>query len=146
MRLTLTTVLVLGAAVAVTGCGNDDEQVGGSAEGPDATASVATTADAETAERASTADDVDAFCAAIAVMDTHDGTTEASVAVAAIEDARGSAPAAIRDDMDLLADTLIANNYPNEASPSITAAPLDRSTPASERLAGFVEQHCDADR
>lgn len=126
----LSRTALLFVAFVIAGCG---EQADGGNVLADTTAAP---------KSAPTADELDIFCAAFAVLDTHDGTTEASVAVTAIEEARESAPAAIREDVDLLADTLIVNNYPSNAEPSMKAAPLDQLTPASERLREFVDENC----
>lgn len=132
MRLSHAALLLV--AVTVAGCGEQSEG-DAAADGTHAGSEIAPTTG-----------DLDTFCAAIAVLDTHDGTTEASIAVPAIEEARDAAPAAIRGDVELLTTTLIVNNYPSNAEPSMTAAPPDQLTPASGRLADFVEQNCDSDR
>lgn len=92
----------------------------------------------------STAGDLAAFCSSIAMLDDTDGTTEASVVVAAIDDLRNASPAEIRADVDLVADALIANNYPDAADPSMEAAPFDELDPASARLASYAEANCES--
>ena len=89
---------------------------------------------------------LDAFCASVAALDETDGTTDAAVTLAAIDDLRNTAPDEIRVDIDLVADTLIVNNYPERAEPSMRAAPFDDLDPARARLASYVKQNCDAGR
>lgn len=120
-------------AVAITGCG---QQTGRDEVSTD-------TADDAASPR--TESDLESFCDAVAVMDAHDGTTDASVAVSAIDELRESAPSAIREDVELLADTLIVNNYPSHAEPSMKAAPSDQADPAGARLADYVETNCGPD-
>ena len=113
-------VAVAAASTAAAGCGEDTG------------AGTAT----------STPTDLAAFCSSIEVLDDTDGTTEASVVLAAIDDLRDSSPAEIREDVDLLSDTLIVNNYPEAAGPSMEAAPVDELDPASARLASYAEANC----
>ena len=93
----------------------------------------------------STAGDLAAFCSSIALLDDTDGTTEASVVVAVLDDLRNASPAEIRAAVDLMADTLIVNNYPEAADPSMEAAPFDELDPASARLAAYAEANCESD-
>lgn len=116
----MSSVAMAVAATTVAGCG---EETGGGTT-------------------TSTAGDPAAFCSSIAVLDDTDGTTEASVVVAAIDDLRNASPAEIRADVDLVADTLIVNNYPDAADPSMEAAPFDELDPARARLASYAEANC----
>ncbi len=116
----MSSVAVAVAATAVAGCG---EETGGGTT-------------------TSTAGDLAAFCSSIAVLDDTDGTTEASVVVAAIDGLRNASPAEIRADVDLVADTLIVNNYPDAADPSMEAAPFDQLDQASARLTAYAETNC----
>ncbi len=77
-------------------------------------------------------------------LDDTDGTAEASVVLAAIDDLRSASPAEIRADVDLVSDTLIVNNYPDAADPSMEVAPFDELDPASARLASYVEAKCES--
>lgn len=91
----------------------------------------------------STSGDVAAFCSSIAVLDDTDGTTEASVVLAAIDDLRNTSPAELRADVDLVADTLIVNNYPDSAEGSMAAAPFDELDPARARVAAYAAANCE---
>ncbi len=124
-------IVVIAAAVvlAVTGCGEQSEDVVGS-DSP-------ATLESEAPEK-----NLDRFCASLAALDQTDGTTETSVVLDAIDEFRESAPAAIRNDVNLLSDTLIVNNYPSSAEPWMQAAPFDQHEPASARLAAYVEANC----
>ena len=86
--------------------------------------------------------DLEEFCSAVAVLDQTDGTTDPAVVLPAIDSLRQTAPAEIRADVDLFSDTLIANNYPEGTTPSMTAAPFDDLNPASDRLGAYVETNC----
>lgn len=88
---------------------------------------------------------LEAFCDSIAVLDDTDGTTDASVVLTAIDDLRDTSPAEIRADIDLVSDTLIVNNYPDGADPSMEAAPFDQLDPARARLAAYVASNCESD-
>lgn len=116
----LSSVAVALAATTAAGCGEE-------------------TGDATTTP---TAGDLAAFCSSIAALDETDGTTEASVVLAAIDGLRSASPAEIRADVDLVADTLIVNNYPDEAERSMEAAPFDELDPARARLASYTEENC----
>lgn len=92
----------------------------------------------------STEGDLAAFCSSIAALDDTDGTTEPSVVLAAIDDLRNESPAEIRADVNLVSDTLIINNYPDAADPSMEVAPFDELDPARTRLASYVEANCES--
>lgn len=92
----------------------------------------------------STEGDLAAFCSSIAALDDTDGTTEASVVLAAIDDLRNASPAEIRADVNLVSDTLIVNNYPDATDPSMEVAPFDELDPARARLASYVEANCES--
>lgn len=128
-------IALLIATTTIAGCGDPTDGGPASSDAAEAT---------ENAEGASTAELAD-FCAALDVMGSHDGTTPESEAVAAIEEARAAAPSEIRDDANLLFDTLIVNNYPSSAEPSMTATPPDQLAPSSARMAAFAEQNCGPD-
>jgi len=76
-------------------------------------------------------------------LDGTDGTTQDDIVIAALEDMKRTAPGEVRDDVVLLADTLIVNDYPQAADDSMEAASPDAGRPASERLAAFVDANCD---
>jgi hypothetical protein len=114
---------VVGVAVAVLG-GSDD---------PGLDVAVAPT----------TVEGIAEFCAAVAALDQTDGTTEDSVALAAFEAVRRTAPAEIRADVDLVVDTIIVNDFPSGVQPSMEAAPYEEHAPASARLGAYVEANCE---
>ncbi len=116
LRLALVTLL----AVTAGACGGDSDERAG--DGPE---------------------DVAAFCAAVEALDGTDGTTQDDIVIAALEDMKRTAPGEVRDDVVLLADTLIVNDYPQAADDSMEAASPDAGRPASERLAAFVDANCD---
>lgn len=97
-------------------------------------------------QAAPAAGDIDEFCAAVAALDQTDGTTDASVVLPAINELRGAAPAEIRDDVNLVSDTLIVNNYPSGVEPSMEAAPFEVLDHARARLGAYVEKHCEPGR
>lgn len=108
--------------VPSTGASADDEPVAGGSPG-----------------------DVEAFCAAVTALDQTDGTTDAAIAVAAFDELRRTAPAEIRDDVNLVSDTMIINNYPDAADPSMQKATLDEMNAAGARVGAYADEHCDLD-
>lgn len=97
------------------------------------------------ASSSSTDGEVKAFCAALEGLDQTDGTTEASIALGAFAEVKRTAPAEVRDDVTVVSDTIIVNNYPTGVEPGMEAAPFDVLNPASERLAAYADEHCNAE-
>lgn len=115
----LRVVLVALLAVAAPACGGDSDEARGGQ------------------------DDVQAFCDAVEALDATDGTTEDQVVIDALEDLKRTAPDGVRDDVVMLADTLLVKDYPDAADDSMEAARPEASRPASERLEAYVSRHCD---
>lgn len=120
-------------ALAATGCSKQSDDV---------TAGAASSKDPIPA---SPADDLEEFCVSVAALDQTDGTTDPSVVLPRFDSLREAAPTEIRADVNLVSDTLIVNNYPNSADPSMEAAPFDVLDPARARNAEYVETNCQPD-
>ncbi len=82
------------------------------------------------------------FCAAVKALDDTDGTTEDSIVLEAFDEMKRTAPDEVRDDVVLLSDTLIVNDYPAGADDSMTAAPVEVSAAAGDRLGAYVNENC----
>lgn len=120
--------------MAGVGCGQDAD--------PDTADAAATDTSAIDDGAAAGAGGAPGFCDAVAALDETDGTTESTIALAAIEEMRRTAPAEIREDVRRSLDSLVLGNYPDAADASMEAMSPEEREAAAGRMTAYVEEHC----
>lgn len=99
--------------------------------------------DAPAVDDSDPSEEVDDFCAALEALAQTDGTTEPEIAVEAFDAVRRTAPAEVRDDVRVVSERVIANNYPEWADASMEPPTPEEEEAARERVRTFVDEHCD---
>lgn len=89
-----------------------------------------------------TAAQVEPFCAAVRALDATDGTTAQEEVLQALADMVRTAPGQVREDVRVLADNLIIDNYPSAVTAAMKRSSVAVGAAAGQRVGAFVEQHC----